>query len=94
MNKTPVARRIASGAARKCSYEFRSRVDLLSADVGDYDGLLVNFGVGLNYQVFEHAGFGLNYNYFKLDIGIDKSSWRGDIETVFKGIYVYASFYY
>ncbi len=75
-------------------WAFRSRVDLLSADVGDYDGLLVNFAVGLNYQVFEHAGVGLNYNYFKLDIGIDKSGWRGDIETVFKGIYVYASFYY
>lgn len=28
------------------------------------------------------------------DIGIDKSDWRGDIETIYDGVYVYASFYY
>lgn len=75
-------------------WAFRSRLDLLSADVGDYDGLLVNVAFGLNYHAFENVGFGLNYNYFKLDIGIDKSGWRGDIESVFEGVYVYASFYY
>jgi len=75
-------------------WAFRSRVDLLSADVGDYEGLLVNLAVGLNYQAFEHVGFGLNYNYFKLDISIDKSNWRGNLETIYEGVYLYASFYY
>ena len=72
----------------------RTRLDLLSANVGDYDGLLLNAAVGVNFQAFEHFGIGLNYNYFKLDVGIDKSDWRGDIETLYEGIYVYASFYY
>jgi hypothetical protein len=72
----------------------KTRLDLLSASVGDYDGLLLNAAVGVNFQAFEHFGIGLNYNYFKLDVGIDKSDWRGDIETLYDGFYVYASYYY
>ncbi len=75
-------------------WALRARLDLLSADVGNYDGLMVNFALGINYRAFEHVGIGLNYNFFKLDVGIDKSNWRGDIETVYEGVYVYASFYY
>ncbi len=75
-------------------WALRGRLDLLSADVGDYDGLLLNVALGVNFRAFEHVGVGLNYNYFKLDIGIDKSNWRGDIETIYDGVYVYASFYY
>ncbi len=75
-------------------WALRTRLDLLSADVGDYDGLLLNAALGVNYQVFEHFGVGLNYNYFELDVSIDKSDWRGEIETIYDGIYVYVSFYY
>jgi len=74
-------------------WAFRSRFDLLSADVGDYDGIMVNAAFGVNFQAFEHVGFGLNYNYFELDIGVDKSNWRGNIETTYDGVYLYASFY-
>ena len=75
-------------------WALRTRLDLLSADVGDYEGLLVNVALGVNFQAFEHFGFGLNYNYFELDISINKSNWRGNIETIYDGVYVYASFYY
>jgi len=75
-------------------WALRTRLDLLSADVGDYDGLLVNVSLGVNFQAFENFGIGLNYNYFELDVSIDKSGWRGKIETTYDGVYVYASFYY
>ncbi len=75
-------------------WALRTRLDLLSADVGDYDGLMLNVALGVNYQAFEHFGLGLNYNFFKLDVGIEKSDWRGDIEIVYDGVYLYASFYY
>ena len=75
-------------------WALRSRFDLLSADVGHYDGVMLNASIGLNYQAVEHFGLGLNYNYFELDIGIDKSKWRGNVETIYEGVYVYASFYY
>jgi hypothetical protein len=75
-------------------WALRTRLDLLSADIGDYDGLLLNVALGVNFQAFEHFGFGLNYNYFELDVSINKSNWRGNIETTYDGVYVYASFYY
>ena len=75
-------------------WALRARADLLSADVGDYDGLLLNVALGVNFRAFEHVGIGLNYNFFKLDVGIDKSNWRGDIETTYEGVFVYASVYF
>ncbi len=75
-------------------WALRTRLDLLSADVGDYDGLMLNVALGVNYQAFEHFGLGLNYNYFELDVSIDKSGWRGNIETTYDGFYVYASLYF
>ena len=75
-------------------WALRARLDLFSADIGDYDGLLANVSLGVNFQAFENFGIGLNYNYFELDVGIDKSGWRGNFETIYDGVYVYASFYY
>ena len=75
-------------------WALRARLDLFSADIGDYNGLLVNVGLGVNYQASEHVGIGLNYNYIELDVKINKSDWRGNIETTYDGIYVYASVYY
>lgn len=75
-------------------WALRSRFDLLSADVGDYGGVMINVAFGVNFQAFEHVGFGLNYNYFKLDIDVNKSNWRGNIDTTYDGIYLYASLYY
>ncbi len=75
-------------------WALRARLDLFSADISDYDGLLLNASLGLNFQVFEHVGLGLSYNYFELDVSVDKSDWRGNLETIYDGVYVYASVYY
>ena len=75
-------------------WALRARLDWLSASVGDYDGFLANVALGLNFRAFEHVGFGLNYNYVQLDVGIDKSDWRGDIQIVYDGVYVNASVYF
>ncbi len=48
----------------------------------------------LDFQAFGHVGFGLSYNYLELDVDIDKSNWRGNIESIYEAIYVNASFYY
>ncbi len=75
-------------------WALRTRLDLFSANIDEYEGLLMNVGFGVNYQAFEHFGIGLNYNYVELDVKIKKSDWRGNIETTYDGVYVYASFYY
>jgi len=75
-------------------WAFRTRFDLLSADIGDYSGLLLNASLGVNYQAFRHFGIGAAYNYFELDVSINRPNWRGDIEMVYQGLYFYASAYF
>jgi len=75
-------------------WALRSRLDLFSASIDDYDGRLINVGLGVNFQAFEHFGIGLNYNYVELDLKINKSDWRGNVRTTYDGIYVNASFYF
>lgn len=57
------------------------RVDWLSASIGDYSGGLWNANVGINWAAFRHFGIGLYYSYFRLDVDIDKSDWRGAAEA-------------
>ena len=75
-------------------WAFKSRLDWMSANVGEYNGTLINAAVGVNYQMFEHFGLGLNYNIFNLDIGVRKSGWKGSFETIYDGPYAYVSVYW
>lgn len=56
-----------------------SRLDWFSASIGDYSGSLWNAGVGVNFQAWEHVGFGLSYQYFQIDINVEKSGWLGNV---------------
>lgn len=62
-----------------------ARLDWLEASVGDYSGGIWNSSVGVNFQAFKHVGFGLNYQYFSLDVDVDKSDWRGGAELKYRG---------
>ena len=75
-------------------WAFRTRLDLLSASVGEYTGLLVNASAGVNYQLSEHFGVGLSYNFFELDVDIDEENWYGDVDMIFNGVYVSLSGFY
>jgi len=62
-----------------------ARVDWISANIGDYDGTLWNANVGINYQAFRHVGFDLSYQYFELNLKVDKTDWRGEIDMTYDG---------
>jgi hypothetical protein len=58
-------------------WALRSRLDWLSASIGDYSGGLTNASIGIDWAIWEHFGVGLSYNYFSLDVDVDKSDWQG-----------------
>ncbi len=70
-------------------WAYRARIDWFSADIHPYDGIFINASFGFNYQFTDHVGLGFNYNFVELDVGVDGSSWRGEIETRYDGLYVY-----
>ncbi len=57
-----------------------TRLDWFSASIDDYSGSLWNAGVGINYQAWEHVGFSLSWQYFKIDVDLDKNNWHGNVE--------------
>ena len=67
---------------------FQTRVDWLSASIGDYSGSLWNAQAGIHWQTFENIGVGLYYNNFKVDVDVDKSDWHGAVEATQRGPYL------
>lgn len=68
------------------------RVDWFQASFGDYAGGIANFALGANYQLTDHFGVGVNYQFFELDVDVKKSNyWRGQLQTEFAGGYFYLS---
>lgn len=75
-------------------WAMRLRLDWFAAEVGDYDGELINASAGVNFQLFDHVGLGVSYNFFELDVGVSKRGWRGEVKTIYDGLFVHASAYW
>jgi hypothetical protein len=58
---------------------FTARLDWFSASIDEYSGDLWNAGVGIQYQPWENLGFGLSYQYFKIDVDLEKNNWNGSV---------------
>ena len=75
-------------------WAFRTRFDVLKANIGRYSGLLLNGSMGIDFHAVDRFGVGVSYNYFELDVKIDQSDWRGKVETIYDGAYVHISVYF
>ena len=62
-----------------------ARVDWISANIGDYDGSLWNASLGVAYQPWRHVGFDLYWQYFGVDLKVDKDSWKGGANMDYSG---------
>lgn len=69
-----------------------TRLDWFSASVGDYSGGLTNAVVGVSYQAWEHVAFGLDYNYFNVDVDVDSSTWVGSADLTRRGPFIHVTF--
>jgi hypothetical protein len=75
-------------------WAFTSRLDWLGADIGDYDGYIINASAGLNFKISKHFGVGLNYNLLELDFGISDPSWNGELNSRSHGFFAYLGAYW
>lgn len=62
-----------------------ARFDWLDASIDKYSGRLINSSLGINYQPFDHVGFGLAYQVFDLDVDVDNSDWNGSAALRYSG---------
>lgn len=73
---------------------FNFRADWLSASIDKYEGGIWNVSAGVNFNPWEHFGFGLSYQFFQLSGRINEERWRGEVQTTFTGPFVYMSAYW
>jgi len=75
-------------------WALKGRADWLDVDAGEISGSLLNISIGVNYQISNHFGVGLNYNSLELDASVKKSNWRGGVDVTYEGLYADMSIYW
>ena len=69
-----------------------ARVDYFGIDFGDYSGSLSDFGIGIEYQVFENFGLGVGWNATNADLEIDDDGELYLINQNISGVLAYVSY--
>ena len=71
---------------------FRASGEIFAIEYEDYSGSLYDIYAGLDYQFFKHVAIGIGVNSVKLNIGISKDKFNGDIDWRYDGGLVFFKF--
>ncbi|GJM07987.1 MAG: hypothetical protein DHS20C11_02630 [Lysobacteraceae bacterium] len=64
---------------------FTGSLQAFSANVGDYDGSIVSAAIGVEYWFNRNFSLGVGYDYFDLDVDLDKQAWTGNVNYGYDG---------
>ena len=68
---------------------FSTNVDYLYIAIGDYKGWLWDINAGVEYQIVDFFGVGVNYEYYSVDLEVDKGNdigdWQGSLGLSYSG---------
>ena len=62
----------------------------LNDDTFAFSGTRTNLRLSTDYWIFKNVGLGTAINWFALDIEIDDSDWKGDLDYQYLGLQLYA----
>ncbi len=71
---------------------FRASGEIFAIEYEDYSGSLYDIYAGLDYQFFKHVAIGIGVNAVKINIGISKERFNGDINWRYDGGMVFFKF--
>jgi hypothetical protein len=63
----------------------------LDDDTFSFSGTLTNLRLSTEYWVFNNLGLGVALNWFKLDVDLDDSDWKGSVDYEYWGPQIYAT---
>jgi hypothetical protein len=63
----------------------------LNDDTFSFSGTVTNLRLSTEYWVFNHVGLGVAVNWFKLDVDLDDSDWKGSVDYEYWGPQIYAT---
>ncbi len=71
----------------------RSNVGGFYLAIDDFEGSVVNFDLDLEYNAWKYMGFGIGYNFFRLDLDVTADNFRGTAKYQYNGFKVFIKFY-
>ncbi len=71
---------------------FRASGELFALEYEEYSGSLYDIYAGLDYQFFKHVAIGIGINAVKLNIGVSKDRFNGDIDWRYDGGMIFFKF--
>ena len=73
-------------------WSLRGSAEIFAIEYGDYSGSLYDVYAGLDYQLLERMAVGLGINSVKLNVGIAKGNFDGDLDWRYDGGLLYLKF--
>ncbi len=74
------------------TWAMTTRVDWLSLSYDDYSGEIRSVALDFLYQPHRHVGFGFGWHSLLIDLGVDKTDWRGQMTLAYQGPAAYVTF--
>ena len=66
-------------------WSLRGSAEIFAIEYGDYTGSLYDVYAGMDYQLFEHIAIGLGVNSVKIDVGVSKGNFNGNLDWRYDG---------
>jgi hypothetical protein len=73
-------------------WSLRGSAEIFAIEYGDYSGSLYDVYAGLDYQLLERMAVGLGINSVKLNVGISKGNFDGDLDWRYDGGLLFLKF--
>jgi opacity protein-like surface antigen len=73
-------------------WSLRGSAEIFAIEYGDYSGYLYDVYAGLDYQLTQHVAVGLGLNSVKLNLGVDKGNFSGDLDWRYDGGLLFLKF--
>ncbi len=70
------------------------RLQIFRLTFDDFSGSLDHASIKLEYDAFDHVGFGVGYDLFDMGIAVDRRLWNGNVTFRFHGPILYLKGYF
>jgi hypothetical protein len=71
----------------------RSNVGVFALKIADFKGSLVNFDLDLEYNAWKYVGFGIGYNFFRMNLDVEADKFHGSATYRYNGFKFFLKFY-
>ncbi len=77
----------------------KQNLELLWLRYENFQGMMVDMSLSLEYEIFEHVGIGIGYNTVRIRLDMEEETlpsvdFKGSFEFQFSGVAVYLTFFY